>query len=101
MAMNAHLVVKPTEACRRIIERRMGARKDEAMEKASWGAVLLVQGPVAEILAAVDVATKASSVAAGEIVGNCPQQVNTIAFVGAVADVKLALAALKEWGDVR
>ncbi|MDD4364447.1 MAG: BMC domain-containing protein [Synergistales bacterium] len=101
MAMNCHLIVKPTAACRRIIERRMASRWDETMEKASWGAVLLVQGPVAEILAAVDVATKAASVSAGEIVGNCPQQINTVAFVGAVADVKLALAALREWGDVR
>lgn len=101
MAMTCHLVVRPTEACRRIIERRLATKRDEALEGALWGAVLLVQGPVAEILAAVDVATKAAPVVAGEVVGNCPQQINTVAFIGAVSDVKLALAALKEWGDVK
>lgn len=98
MSLSFQLIVKPSPSCRAMILRRMVRGGREEAEAGSWGAALLVQGQVAEIIAAVDVGTKAASVVAAELVGNCPQHINTVAFLGTVADVKQALGALKDWG---
>jgi microcompartment protein CcmL/EutN len=98
MSLSFQLIVKPSPSCRAMILRRMMHGGREEAEKSGWGAALLVQGQVAEVIAAVDVGTKASSVFAAELVGNCPQHINTVAFLGSVADVKQALGALKDWG---
>jgi len=99
MDISAQLVIKPSEVCLDVIKRRL--RLPPAKEFSGAGALLLIQGKVVDVLAAVDVATKRSGVKAAEIVGNCPQQLNTIVFWGSVSDVKQALGALKEWRDVK
>jgi len=63
--------------------------------------VLLIQGQVAQILAALDIAVKVSSVRGYEVVGNCPQHINTIAIIGNVAQVQQALNALKDGGKLK
>jgi hypothetical protein len=73
---------------------------EEALKAAGWGAVLLVHGLMPELYAALDVGTKTSPVLAMEVVGNCPQHVVTMAFIGNVADVKQVLSALKSEGLV-
>ncbi|AER65950.1 microcompartments protein [Thermovirga lienii DSM 17291] len=99
MAISARLVVKPTEALLEVLKSRLRPRVVKDFNGA--GALLLIQGAVVDVLAAIDVATKASNVKASEVVGNCPQQLNTVVFWGSVSDVKQALSALKEWGDVK
>ncbi|KUK14032.1 MAG: BMC domain-containing protein [Synergistetes bacterium] len=95
MPLKTYLIVRPTEACLEIIRSRLRPPlKEENLE--GWDAVLLLQGYVAELLEAVDIATKATKVKAAEIVGNCPQQFNTIALWGRVSEVKQALLVLKE-----
>ena len=99
MAISARLVVKPTEALLEVLRSRL--RPQVVKDFSGAGALLLIQGAVVDVLAAIDVATKASNVKASEVVGNCPQQLNTVVFWGSVSDVKQALSALKEWGDVK
>jgi len=99
MAISARLVVKPTEALLEVLRSRL--RPHVAEDFSGVGALLLIQGAVVDVLAAIDVATKASNVKASEVVGNCPQQLNAVVFWGSVSDVKQALSALKEWGDVK
>jgi len=99
MAISARLVVKPTKALLEVLKVRLRPKDDSDFN--GMGALLLIQGPVVDVLAAIDVGTKASNVKAAEIVGNCPQQLNTVVFWGSVSEVKQVLSALKEWGEVK
>ena len=66
----------------------------------SWGAVLMLQGSVPDLFYAADIGAKISPVVVAEVVGNCPQNIVTMAFVGNVADVRQVLDALKNEGVV-
>ena len=104
MALSYKLINSPSTMTRKILTRRMLIGKNpeeaESIESASWGAVLLIQGLMTEMFGAVDVGTKTSPVTATEIIGNCPQHIVTMAFIGNVADVKQVLSALKSEGSV-
>lgn len=97
MPMTHRLILSPSEATKNMLLRRMFLREEDK-RPVSWGAVLLVQGSVPELFYAVDMGSKFASVAVREIVGNCPQHINTAAFIGPVADVKQVLEALKSEG---
>lgn len=99
MNLTFELVIKPSENFRKILLRRMP--DVDKQNPPVMGAVLLIQGQVAQILAALDIAVKASSVRGYEVVGNCPQHINTIAIIGNVAQVKQALNALKDGGKLK
>lgn len=104
MPLTYKFISAPSNAVRRMLLRRMtfGRASEEAenLSVQSWGAILLVQGPVPEIFYAADIGTKISPVYAAEVVGNCPQNIISMAFVGNVADVKQVLSALKDEGVV-
>lgn len=104
MALSYKLINSPSTTTRKILTRRMligiACEDAENVKAASWGAVLLVQGLITEMYGAVDIGTKTSPVMAMEIVGNCPQHVVAMAFIGNVADVKQVLSALKSEGLV-
>ena len=104
MALTHKLILAPTESTKRMLMRRMtfgrAAEDAEKLQSHSWGAVLLVQGPVPEIFYAADVGAKTSPVTTAEVVGNCPQNIISMAFVGNVADVKQVLTALKNEGVI-
>jgi len=74
---------------------RKDSEEEENLKTANWGAVLLIQGTIPEMFGAVDVGTKTSPVLAMEIIGNCPQHIVTMAFIGNVADIKQVLSVLK------
>ena len=105
MALSYKLINSPSMATRKILTRRIlvgrtSEEDEESVKTASWGAVLLIQGLMPEMYGAVDVGTKTSPVLAMEVLGNCPQHVVTMAFIGNVADVKQVLSALKSEGLV-
>jgi hypothetical protein len=104
MALSYRFINSPSTATRKILTRRMlvgrASEEEENLKAATWGAVLLVQGMMAEMYGAVDIGTKTSPVLALEVVGNCPQHIVTMAFIGNVADVKQVLSALKSEGMV-
>ncbi|MCS7232487.1 MAG: BMC domain-containing protein [Synergistetes bacterium] len=98
MSVKAHVILRPTDICLEIIKSRLRPRVDMGLEGCE--ALLLVQGSVAEIIEIVDIVTKVVNVKAAEIVGNCPQQFNTIVFWGSTADVEQAVVVLKERGKI-
>lgn len=99
--LETEVILSPSGECRAMLLRRMSLRKSEDPDAFRWGGVLLVQGQVAQLMSAVDVATKAARVDAREVWGNCPQHITTVAFMGDAADVLQALQALKDRGLVR
>lgn len=94
MSIKVYAIFRPTEACLEIIRSRLRPRYDAVLEKSE--ALLLVQGSVAEVIEVVDLVTKAVNVGAAEIIGNCPQQLNTIVFWGSTADIEQAITILKD-----
>lgn len=60
-------------------------------------AIGLVQGSVADVIIAADVAEKASNVEVSEINGNCPQHITMIGIFGNVAAVTEAINAIHTW----
>jgi len=99
LALEYELILSPSADCCRILCRRMGL-DEGCFQNENWAGALLVQGKVAQIIAAADVSTKSANVAAREVWGNCPQHITTIALVGDIAEVKQALKALQEKGMV-
>jgi hypothetical protein len=104
MALIHKLILAPSESVKRMLTRRItfgrAASEEEALKRAGWGAVLLIQGTIPDVFYAADVGAKVSPVFVAEVVGNCPQNMISMAFVGAVADVKQVFAALKNEGVV-
>ncbi|MDR1977487.1 MAG: microcompartment protein [Synergistaceae bacterium] len=102
MALTYRFINAPSASTKKLLTQRMflgrTAGGEEELKSAGWGAVLLVQGAVPEMYYAVDIGTKTSPVFASEIIGNCPQHIVTMAFIGNVADVTQVLSALKNEG---
>lgn len=104
MALQWELIVAPSPSCKRILMNRimksMPVDQKELLNRVKWGAVLLLQGMVAQTIAAVDIATDIASVEAFEVMGNCPQHMPAVAIVGSVGEVERALEALKSGGKL-
>jgi len=105
MALQWELIIAPSVSCKRIIKNRIrrgiSSKEDqELLDNVKWGAVLILQGMVAQTIAAVDIATDIASVEAFEVMGNCPQHMPAVAIIGTVAEVERALDALKGGGKL-
>lgn len=104
MALQWELIVAPSPSCKRILMNRimksMPVDQKELLNRVKWGAVLLLQGMIAQTIAAVDIATDIASVEAFEVMGNCPQHMPAVAIVGSVSEVERALEALKSGGKL-
>jgi hypothetical protein len=98
------MIMAPSAPVRKMLTRRMSfgrpASEGDPLSSASWGAVLIVHGSIPDIFYAADVGAKVSPVFVAEVMGNCPQNVVSMAFVGNVADVKQVLVALENEGVV-
>ncbi|HID55616.1 TPA: BMC domain-containing protein [Candidatus Poribacteria bacterium] len=96
--MRVELINAPTEGTVRRLCRRMrylDEREREDIRSRRWGAVALIQGPLAEIFTAADRAEKAANVIVEEIIGNCPQQIIVMAIFGDTSAVQAAVNAIK------
>jgi len=76
--------------------RRSGTMRKQDPEESFIEAVGLVQGPLADIIAAGDIAEKTSGVTVEEIQGICPQHFTMIALFGDTSAVAVALIAIEE-----
>ena len=90
--MKIEFIKSPSSGALAILARR--STTDSAPGQA--GAVGLVQGALAEMIAAADIAEKAASVWVEEIRGVCPQHVTLIAIYGDIAAVEHALRSIEE-----
>lgn len=70
------------------------------LENGTYNSLGLIQGPLAEIIVAGDVAEKASSVDITEIPGVCPQHITMVGVFGDTASVSEALKAVQKWEKV-
>lgn len=92
--MKIELIKSPSPGAMGILARRSAGRTDAVPDRP--GAVGLVQGALAEMITAADIAEKAATVQVEEIRGVCPQHITLIAIYGDIAAVECALKAVAE-----
>ena len=95
MAVKIQSIKSPSTGTMGILARRRTG--SGAKIPANPGAVGLVQGALADMIMAADVAEKAAQVEVEEIRGVCPQHVTLIGIFGEIADVDTALKAVREF----
>lgn len=91
--MKIQFIKAPSPSVLTMLSRRAADR--QRILSSDPGAVGLVQGALADIIAAADVAEKAAEVWVEEIRGICPQHFAMIAIFGETAEVAAALDAVK------
>ena len=94
--LKIQFIKRPTQSTLKMLFRRSGTLRGQDPETSYFEAVGLVQGPLADIIAAGDVAEKTSGVLVEEIQGICPQHFTMIALFGDTSAVAVALTAVGE-----
>ncbi|MFZ5950561.1 MAG: BMC domain-containing protein [Candidatus Rifleibacteriota bacterium] len=94
--LNIRLVKRPSKGFWGILEHRRVESGHFEKYQNPPDAVGLIQGPVATILAASDIAEKAAAVQVAEIRGVCPTHMTVIAVYGDTSAVEAALKAVSE-----
>lgn len=97
MAIKIQFIKSPSPGTMGILARR---RTGHPEKLATPGGIGLVQGSLADMIAAADVAEKAAQVEVEEVRGICPQHVTLIGIFGEIADVDAALKAVREFFDL-
>lgn len=96
--LSIQTINSPSEGTFSILSRKvLDNQVKEKMEDGSFESIGLMQGQLAEILVAGDIAQKASNVEITEITGLCPQHVVLIGVFGDTASVAEALKAVRSW----
>ncbi len=96
IGVTIRLVKRPSKGFWAILEgRRVDNQYFEKYQQPT-DAVGLIQGPVAAILAASDIAEKAAAVQVAEIRGVCPTHMTLIAVYGDTSAVEAALQAVND-----
>lgn len=94
--LKIQFIKRPTKSTLKMLFRRSGTLKKQVPEESCFEAVGLVQGPLADMIAAGDIAEKTSGVIVEEIQGLCPQHFAMIALFGDTSAVAVALITISE-----
>jgi ethanolamine utilization microcompartment shell protein EutS len=96
--LTVKILNSPSKGTMRILERKVcDDQIKEMIQNRKVMAIGLVQGSVADVIMAADVAEKASNVEISEINGNCPQHITMIGVFGDIAAVNEAINAIRTW----
>lgn len=94
--LTCDIINGPSRAVLEILKRKSTDEKArELIESGRVEAVGLIQGRLAHIIVAADVAEKAADVLVAEIMGSCQHHTVLIAVFGRTSAVKAALNAVK------
>jgi len=94
--LKIQFIKRPTQSTLKMLFRRSGTLRNQEPGELHIEAVGLVQGPLADIIAAGDIAEKTSGVIVEEIQGICPQHFTMVALFGDTSAVAVALIAISE-----
>ncbi|MEW6263998.1 MAG: BMC domain-containing protein [Thermodesulfobacteriota bacterium] len=95
MALNIQLITHPGPGVIEMLLARMGGASRKIVEVLDFSAVGLVQGRLADMYYAADVAEKAADVRVVDLKGLCPQHMTMIGVFGDIAAVKAGLEAIR------
>lgn len=77
-----------------LLLRRMAPEARRQAENAHFDAIGLIQANLPNLFYFTDIGLKAGNVVAVEIIGNCPQHINTVAFLGSNEAVNAAMEGI-------
>lgn len=95
MPLRIRFIKSPTPNTIALLAQRVAPERRGRITQGRWDAVGLVQGHLADIFSAGDLAEKTASVIVEEIRGVCPQHMAMIAIFGDTASVETALKAIE------
>jgi ethanolamine utilization microcompartment shell protein EutS len=96
--LNIKIINNPSKGTIRLLLRKISDDQvKEYLNSGSVNSLGLIQGQLAEIVAAADIAEKASSVQIAEIVGSCPQHITMIGVFGETSSVEESIRAVRSW----
>lgn len=92
------IINSPSKGTLHILSRKINENHiKEILNKGVINSLGLIQGQLAEIIVAGDIAEKASDVEIVEIAGVCPQHITMIGVFGETAAVSEAIRAVGNW----
>lgn len=98
--LNIKIINNPSKGTIRLLLRKIGDEQvKEYLNSGSVNSLGLIQGQLAEIVAAADIAEKASSVQVAEIAGSCPQHITMIGVFGETSSVGESIKAVQSWSE--
>jgi ethanolamine utilization microcompartment shell protein EutS len=98
--LTIQVIRSPSKGTIRILSRKIHDEQVKAiLQKNMADAVGLIQGPLAEMIVAGNIAEKAANVEIAELMGNCPQHITVIGIFGETSAVLEAAKAVKNWAD--
>lgn len=91
------VINSPSKGTVGILKRKVHEKEIRSLvEETRVEAVGLIQGQLAQIVLASDIAAKGADVLVSEIYGSCPQHITMIALFGTTSAVKAAMNAVKD-----
>lgn len=98
--LTIQIIRSPSKGTVRLIKRKIHDEQVKSiLESGSVDTVGLIQGQLAEIIAAGNVAEKAADVEIAEIMGSCPQHITVIGVFGETSAVLEAIKAVRNWSE--
>lgn len=92
--LTTRVIRAPRAATVALMLRRTTQESRKQVENQHFDAVGLIQTDLPSLFYYMDIGQKAGNVIPVEILGNCPQHVNTIAFFGSNEAVNACIAAI-------
>lgn len=98
--LNIKIINNPSKGTIRLLLRKISDEQvKEYLNNGTVNSLGLIQGQLAEIVAATDIAEKASSVQIAEITGSCPQHITMIGVFGETSSVEESIKAVQNWSE--
>lgn len=98
--LTIQVIRSPSKGTIRILTRKIYDQPVKAiLQKDLLDAVGLIQGPLAEMIVAGNIAEKAANVEIAELMGTCPQHITVIGVFGETSAVLEAIKAVRNWAE--
>ncbi|MGR6979973.1 BMC domain-containing protein [Testudinibacter sp. P27/CKL/0425] len=93
--MKKRLISAPSQEVLNMMKRRMSSEARTLVGQQYIDAVGLLMLSIPELYFYADLAAKSANVIVSEITGSCPQHVTTLAILGEISAVKIAMEAIE------
>lgn len=98
--LTIQVIRSPSKGTIRILSRKIHDEQIKAMlQENRADAVGLIQGPLADMIVAGNIAEKAANVEIAELMGTCPQHITVIGIFGETSAVLEAAKAVRDWSE--
>ncbi|MDH2999098.1 hypothetical protein A1D22_04375 [Pasteurellaceae bacterium LFhippo2] len=94
--MKKRIINGPTPEVMTMMKRHMSSDGRARLGDSAVASVGLIMVSIPELYFYADLASKSSNVIVAEVFGGCPQHITTLAILGEVSAVRIAIEAIEE-----